>query len=118
MNKYFLETEHETPAASAGNKRYHICVLIEDRYYWSLSWTEDTDKMLSVIGNLQCGFITDAISNSCATSKEIQPTELRTRFGSFAYYIDRAISGFKSYISWISPDPVANNISWELPQKE
>jgi hypothetical protein len=93
---------------------YQFYALIDEKYYWTTEWFTDTVDHKNVVEVVNGGFVTDEITERCKKLSEVDFSVLRTQLGSFAYFIERAVNGFKSYIIWISPDPQLNDIPWQI----
>jgi hypothetical protein len=84
---------------------------IDEQYYWLIEWTTNNAPPSSVIRNWHCGLLTETERPASVT--EISTDELRRQFGSFAHYLERSISGFKSYVAWMAPDPFSDEVRWK-----
>jgi hypothetical protein len=108
MIQYYFET-HLAPGL------FCLTAIIDEHYYWSMEWLGNPQGTAAAIKDVSAGFATETIRKKCITLRKVDSKELHAQFGSFAYYIERAVSGFKSYVLWISPDPAVSDISWQIP---
>lgn len=108
MIKYYFEN------VKAAQDYFRTIAIIDDQYFWSMDWRWDTTGNNAAVSDFQAGFLSAAIREKCKSLEEVSPAEIRERFGSFAYYVERAVSGLKSYLLWISPDSTVNEASWKI----
>jgi len=103
-----------TADASSENQQYRLFAVIEDSWYWAIEWTNAGKDSPSYLTDFNTGFMNKAAKETLSGLSEIQANQLRVKFGTFADYIERAASGFRSYISWICPDAEMKNVIWEI----
>jgi|GEM_PF-3125155 len=113
MTRYYCEPLKKEPPGDNNIQFHRFYAIIDDRYYWQAEWLWDTSLMNAVIHSFTAGFLNDAVIGDCKTMTELDNLEMRDKFGSFAYYLERAVNGFKSYTMWVSPDPQQNDIPWQ-----
>lgn len=110
MNQYFLDLRSgETPGE---NETLRLFVIIDDTFYWAIEWHGKKDQDSLVIADLNAGFLSAEVNEACAELQEVTPEILRERYGVFTDYIQRSVSGFRSYILWIHPDAEVTGIQW------
>jgi hypothetical protein len=114
MVRYFFESPREQQQPEGTPALYRLYAIIDDLYYWKVEWHWNKQAREITVHMFNAGFISGEITASCSNLPVIDPSELRNRFGSFAYLIERAVNGFKSYIMWISPDPHASGLPWKI----
>ena len=94
-----------------GRECHQLYAEIDDRYYWILEWASIENPHSAVVQNWRCGLISEHPRPSSVS--QISIDGLREQFGSFAYYLERSVSGLKSYIAWMSPDPHSSEVIWK-----
>lgn len=116
MTHYFFDCV-ETKQITISETAEYFCLyaIIDSLYYWKVEWYKNTSQQSATIHAITSGFISAEIIEKYKNLRTITPAELRERFGTFSYFIERAVNGFKSYIVWISPDPQTTNIPWKIP---
>jgi len=95
-------------------EHYRLFAVIDDLYYWKVEGSMDTKLQSITVQNLISGFNSEEITESYKKLSTIDVTDLRNNLGSFAYFIERSVNGFKSYIMWISPNPQTKELPWEI----
>ncbi|HTL82954.1 MAG TPA: hypothetical protein VL651_14670 [Bacteroidia bacterium] len=93
---------------------YRLYAIIDEQYYWTTEWYFSDQIKMNVVQTINGGFVTEEITELCKNMSAIDFEILRNKLGAFAYFIERAVNGFKSYIIWISPDPHINDVPWQV----
>ncbi len=114
MIKYFFETPGESKQPDGTQDFNCLYAVIDALSYWTVDWNWNKTTREVMIHRFDAGFVSGEITSRCNTLQPIDPADLRNRFGSFAYLIERAVNGFKSYILWISPDPQDPGPPWKI----
>lgn len=105
-----------SPDSESGDRQYRLFAVIEDSWYWAIEWKTSGIDSPSILTDFNTGYMSRTVKQTLSTLTEIEPPQLRSRFGTFADYIERAASGFRSYISWICPDSEMKNIVWQISE--
>lgn len=113
--KYYYATLN--PDLAEGKQQYRLFAVIEDSWYWAIEWKSAGKDSPAHLTDFNTGFMSAMARQTLSVLSEIGPKELRIKFGTFTDYIERAASGFRSYISWICPDSEMKNIVWEISEK-
>ncbi len=113
MVRYFFDPPGEKQPGGTP-ELYRLYAIIDDLYYWKVEWHWNKPLREVTVQMFNAGFNSGEITDKCRELPAIEPADLRNRFGSFAYLIERAVSGFKSYIMWISPDPQSPGPPWKV----
>jgi hypothetical protein len=100
-----------------GMKECRLYAVIDEVYFWAIEWKANNDPPKSEIIDFNSGFMSDTIKEACLHMTVVLSPDLRNSFGSFADYVERAVSGFRSYISWITPDAEVNAVTWQIQNK-
>lgn len=112
MTRYFFDKE--SPFREDG-EQYCLFAMVDSLYYWKIGGNMNIQTRTATISTFSSGFVSAKILDEHTGIPEIDLPELRKQFGSFAYFIERAVNGFKSYLSWISPGPQSSVIPWQIP---
>jgi hypothetical protein len=111
MTHYFFDKESPF---NEETERYRLFAVIDELYYWKVEGNLDTKLQSVTIRAFSSGFACENIREDHKDMAEINFSELKDQFGPFAYFVERAVSGFKSYLGWISPDPQVNKTPWNI----
>ena len=97
-----------------GNQQYRLFAIIQNSWYWAIEWKVQDKSGASYLTDFNTGFMNASVTRGIASLTEISAVELRNKFGAFADYIERAVSGYGNYITGISPDPEVRNVFWPV----
>ncbi|CAN5913562.1 hypothetical protein BH11BAC7_BH11BAC7_08720 [soil metagenome] len=114
MTQYFFEDLFKRQNTDSGEGHYRLFAIIDNQYFWNIEWQKNKSEHTVTLPVFHAGFISDEIIERCKSLSEVEPGKFRAQFGSIAYFIERAVDGFKSYITWISPDPLRKNVPWQI----
>jgi hypothetical protein len=114
MIRYFYEELTNQQVTDTNDGRFRLYVILSDQYYWNVEWTRNKSRQHVSLPVLHSGFISEKVQEQYKSLTEIAPETLREHFGSFATFIERAVEGFRSYLTWISPDPQSKNVPWQI----
>ena len=114
MIKYFFEELSKKQPAENNDGHFRLYVILSEQYYWNVEWTRNKSRQTVTLPVLHSGFISAEVQEKYKSLTEISPEILREHFGSFASFIERAVEGFRSYLTWISPDAQSKNIPWQI----
>ncbi len=95
-------------------EHYLLFAVIDDKYYWKVEGAMNAKLQSVRIENLISGFNSEEIGENYKRLNKIDIIDLRNKLGSFAYFIERSVNGFKSYMMWITPDPNTTEIPWNI----
>jgi hypothetical protein len=115
MIRYFFEEIQKKQPAENNDGHFRLYVILGDQYYWNVEWIRSKSRQNITLPVLNSGFISEHIQEQYQSLTEITPEVLREHFGPFASFIERAVEGFKSYLTWISPDAQSKDIPWQIP---
>lgn len=107
MTNYYLGVI----TSEKGEELHQLYAEIDERYYWILEWSTINHPRSAIVHHWRCGLVSEYLRPSSVSA--ISVDGLREEFGSFAYYLERSVSGFKSYIAWMSPDPHSTEVIWK-----
>jgi hypothetical protein len=108
MTHYFFNKQF---ADSQKGDHYCLRAVIDNLYYWEIEGNKIDHSF--TVHRLNAGFLA-AKPESQHFLAEIDLSSLKDQLGSFSYFVERAVNGFKSYIMWISPDPQTTEIPWKI----
>jgi hypothetical protein len=118
MTKYFFDCTLEKGTTEKEEcERCQLYSLFDDKFYWRVEWLRQppgTGTEALVI-DFSSGTANETVLEKCNEMPSIEQEKLRCELGSFAYFIERAVSGYRSYISWISPELWQSNFPWHVP---
>ena len=104
-------------AGSPGTIRaYRLFVIIEDAWYWAIEFKSAGEDSPTSLTDFNAGFMSAIVKENISILTEIQLADLRRKFGTFADYIECAVSGFRSYIADICPHSEMKSIIWEITE--
>jgi hypothetical protein len=115
MTRYFFEDLFKRQNTKYDEGHYRLFAIIDNQYFWNIEWQKNRVNQTVVFPVFKAGFISEEILEKCKNLSELEPGKLKEQFGPIAYFIERAVNGFKSYIAWISPDPLSQHVPWEIP---
>jgi hypothetical protein len=111
MIEYYFERQL---LLGENTEHYRLFAVIDDLYYWKVEGSMNAKLQSITIQNLISGFNSEEICESYKKLSTVDITDLRNSLGSFAYFIERSVNGFKSYIMWISPHLQTDELPWKL----
>jgi hypothetical protein len=106
FERHFLQNENA--------EHYCLFAIIDDLYYWKMEGAMNTKLRSVTIQNLTSGFNSEEIRENYKKLAKLDIIDLRNKLGSLAYFIERSVNGFKSYIMWITPDVNTTEIPWNM----
>jgi hypothetical protein len=104
MIYYFDHIESE----EKNTQQYRFCAEIESLYYVEVVWRWNEENASAEITGLASGFLTAAIISTNINCVETDIAQLRQKFSSFAYFLERCTEGYRSYLGWIRPSEDMN----------
>lgn len=104
------------PDSTGGTGQYRLFAIIQNSWYWAIEWKGSGKDQPSHLTDFNAGAMSAAVKESLSALKLIASTELRTRFGSFADYIEHAVSEYGHYVEKISHDPEMKNVIWRISE--
>jgi hypothetical protein len=114
MIRYFFEELQKKQLTENNDGNFRLYVILGEQYYWNIEWTRNKSQQTVTLPVFNSGFLSEETRKQYGSFTEITPEILREHFGSFANFIERAVEGFRSYLTWISPDPQLETIPWQL----
>ena len=118
MIRYYLDDRMRNTAQAGEQIKYRLFAHIDNCNFWAVEWLQDQSRAQSVVTDLNAGIISELVKEACGPLKEITADEIRDRFASFGDYIIRCVGGFRSYMTWIAPEPEVSGIALNVQLRE
>lgn len=99
---------------SKGNQGYTLFAIIQNSWYWAIEWKISGSSTVSYLTDFNAGLMNADVKKGLVSFTEVSAIDLRSKFGAFADYIERAVSAYGSYITSICHNTEAGNVSWPV----
>jgi hypothetical protein len=112
--KYYYATL--SPGTTDGTTEYRLFAVLQNSWYWAIEWKTTGEDRHSHLTDFNAGAMSATVKDSLSALRLIASTELRSRFGSFADYIERAVSEYGNYIAKICQDAKMPDVIWRISE--
>lgn len=97
-----------------GTEEYRLFAVLQNSWYWAIEWSSAGKDEPSHLTDFNAGVMSAMVKESLSALKLIPSTELQSRFGTFARYIENAVDEYGNYIAAISRSAEKPDVVWQI----